>query len=104
MTQTTSLPPGEGHWRNIPITLTDPVPLLPLGGKNAHFQKRWSGHSYEVETVLYFFDALTFFHRAFCAAAILFLPAADILRRALCVQTCPRVNTEIPVFRYSCQS
>src|SRR5229473_8605140 len=72
------------------ITLTDPVPLLPLGGKNAHFQKRWSGHSYEVETVLYFFDALTFFHRAFCAAAILFLPAADILRRALCVQTCPR--------------
>jgi len=24
MTQTTSLPPGEGHWRNISITLIDP--------------------------------------------------------------------------------
>jgi len=31
----------------------------------------------------YFFAALTFAHRARCAAAIRFLPAAEILRRAL---------------------
>ncbi len=40
-----------------------------------------SGHSYEVG-LFYFFATLTFFHRAFCAAEILFLAAADIFRRA----------------------
>src|ERR1700686_5328454 len=50
--------------------------------KKRPLPKCWSGHSYEVGTFLYFFDALIFAHLARCAAAILFLPAADILRRA----------------------
>jgi hypothetical protein len=33
----------------------------------------------------YFFPALTFAHRARCAAAIRFLPAADIFRRRVLV-------------------
>jgi hypothetical protein len=36
------------------------------------------GHSYEVGTFLYFFDALIFAQRALCAAAILLRPAADM--------------------------
>jgi hypothetical protein len=60
-----------------------------------------------VGTSLYFFDALIFAHLARCAAAILFLPAADILRRARVVFA-PRssrcrtsVNFSIS-FRISC--
>jgi hypothetical protein len=56
----------------------------------------------------YFFDALIFAHLARCAAAILFLPAADILRRARVVFFAPpssRCRTSVNFsisFRISC--
>ena len=52
---------------------------------------------YEVGKFLYFFEALIFAHLASCAAAILFRPAADILRRARVV-----FFALLPVFSFLC--
>lgn len=77
-------------WRNIAIALTTGLPVVEeiirewrARRKKRPLPKCWSGHSYEIGTFLYLFAARIFAHLALCAAAILFLPAADILRRAL---------------------
>jgi len=64
------------------MTLTEPVPnRSAIESPNAPTSKMLEC-TYEVG-LFYFLAALTFFHRAFCAAEIFLLAAADIFRVAL---------------------